>query len=132
MNLDIASTFVFGDTASLRQFMLDHNTVHLQTSGALTKKFGGAYSTVGLIDAQAEDAWAEVMEREEGPMPDSLNGWLELHNLMHNQTYQLLNGVGATAPDLSLVDFSKPEQFYIWMFVHQQMHDYEQQTLGLS
>jgi hypothetical protein len=132
MNLDVASVFPFGDTASLRSFMLDHNTVHLATANALTAKYGGVYSTFGLMDQLAEDAWATAMEMPDTPVSPALQGWLELHNLMHAQTYQRISGVGVTAPDLSLVDFSKPDQFYLWMLVHQEMHDYEQQTLGLQ
>lgn len=132
MNLEVASVFVYGDTGALRQFMLDHNTVHQQTSTALTKKYGGVFSTIGLMDQLAEDAWAEIMERGKGPTPSALEGWLELHNLMHTQTYQQINGVGATAPDLALIDFSKPEQFAVWMLAHQELHDYEQSVLGIT
>jgi hypothetical protein len=133
MNLDVASVFPFGDGASLRQFMLDHATVHNAEAVALHARTGGVFSTFGLLDEMAEDDWIALMERgEPTPTPAPLQAWLEQHSLMHDQTYATLAGTGTVAPDLSIVDFSNPAAFYTWMFVHQQMHDYEQQTLGLS
>ena len=74
----------------------------------------------------------DIMQSREGPMPQALIDWLQVHAVIHDQTYALLAGVGTVAPDLSVADFSQPQQFYDWMYAHQQMHDYAHQTLGLS
>lgn len=132
MNLDLQSSMAFGDASGLRTYMLDHQMVHEQTANALSLKFGGSFSAFGVSSVIAEDAWIEVMQNRKGPMPQALLDWLQIHAVIHDQTYQLLGGTGTVAPDLSVADFSQPQQFYDWIYVHQQMHDYEQQTLGLS
>jgi hypothetical protein len=132
VNLDLSSTFNFGDDRGLRTFLLDHRFVHEQTSNALALKLGGSYSTVALDSALSEEAWVELMRRRQGPVPQALQDWLELHAQIHNQTYELLSGQGTVAPDLSVVDFGKPLEFYDWMYVHSQMHDFEQSSLGLT
>jgi hypothetical protein len=65
-------------------------------------------------------------------MPPALRDWLKLHADMHTQSYALIAGAGTVAPDLSVADFSRAESFNDWMFVHQSMHDFEQQQLGLT
>lgn len=132
MNLDIASSIDFGDSDGLLHFFNDHRFVHEEESIALTAKYGGVFSTFGLFSSLAEDAWINLMRTRQGPPPQALIDWLQVHAFIHDQTYAALAGSGTTAPDLSVVDFSKEDQFYDWMYVHQQMHDYEQQTLGLS
>ena len=132
MNLDLSSGFAFADASGLHSFFLDHRMVHQQTSDALSTRFGGSFSTFGLSSSIAEESWLEMMQSQKGPTPQGLSDWLQIHALIHIQTYQVLNGVGTVAPDLSVVDFSKPAQFYDWMYVHSQMHDYEQSTLGLT
>jgi len=63
----------------------------------------------------------------------SLQDWLQLHANIHIQTYSLITGLTAAAPpDLSVVDFSVPAQFYDWMYAHQVMTDLEQSVLGLT
>jgi hypothetical protein len=130
VNIDLASTFNFGDVPALRQFFLDHYTVHIQTAQALGTTYGGIFSTTGLFDQLAEDAWVEVMSQRT-PASRPLAYWLILHNQIHQTTEQQIVSAGLNAPDLSIVDFSKEDQFYDWMYVHQEMHDYEQQALGL-
>lgn len=132
MNLDLSSSFNYGDDSGLRTFLLDHRMVHEQTAAALSQKYGGSFSTFGLASSIAEEAWIEVMRNKRGPNPQSLQDWLRVHAFIHDITYQTLAGTGTVAPDLSVVDFGSQEQFYDWMYVHQTMHDFEQQTLGLS
>lgn len=133
MNLDLSSTFNFGDSDALRHFMLDHRFVHEAESVAFRAKFGAQQSTFGLGGAQALDEWIELMQGEHGHgrPPPALDDWLKIHAFMHIQAYTLLGQSPTFAPDLSVVDFSVPQQFYDWMYSHQQMHDWEQSQLGL-
>ena len=133
MRLDLSSTFDFGDAVGLRCFLLDHGFAHIQTSQALTAKYGGTYTTFGVQRAAAaEDNWVEMMATRRGPPDQAMIDWLALHAYIHQETYQTIGGNGTVAPDLSVVDFSSPIQFYDWMYAHQQMHDYEQGALGIT
>ena len=132
MNLDLASIVQFGDVAALRQFLLDHRAVHDQTAAALAQKYGNSFSTAGLDNVLAEDAWGALMRERQGLTPQTLKDWLLLHAQIHVTTYQQLTGPSVQPPDLSVVDFAQPEQFYIWMYDHSLMHDFEQSSLGLT
>jgi hypothetical protein len=137
MNIDLAATTGFNDPMGLRNFLLVHRFVHLETATAITAKFGVPFSTFGIDSQIAEDAWLKSMAKgaqgQKVPqVPTSLQDWLNVHNLMHMQSYTILGQSPTVAPDLSQVDFSQADQFYDWMYVHQQMHDFEFQTLGLS
>jgi hypothetical protein len=131
MNLDLASTLNFGDTDGLQHFFLDHRTVHDQTALALSQRLGRVYSTVGVFDVLAEDSWLALMRQETQAPSRQLLDWLILHSVIHQNTLLALTGE-TTDIDLSQVDFAQPDQFYDWMFVHQQVHDYEQAQLGLT
>ena len=136
MNIDISAQAEFNDSDGIRSFLLVHRFVHDETAAALTAKFGLPVSSFGLDSQVAEDAWVHSMregaQRRKLQQPASLQDWLNIHAYIHNQTYTLLAGQGTVAPDLSLVDFSDAEQYYDWMEVHQAMHDYEYQQLGLT
>ena len=135
MNLDIFSQIEFGDGHGVRAFMLAHSLIHDEEAVAIAAQFGVSQSTFAMRNGSAEDAWvARMAERgEKGQIPFALQDWLEWHADIHNQTYQIIGGnAGVQAPDLSQVDFGNAEQFYDWMQSHQQMHDFEQQSLGLT
>jgi hypothetical protein len=132
VNLDLASTFDFGNETALKTFFFDHRVVHEETATALTNTYGGAFSTFGIASPIAEGQWLEAMRSRKGPMLPALQDWLRFHAQIHNTTYMRLAGTGTLAPDLSIVDFSKEDQFYDWIYVHQEMHDFEQDTLGIT
>lgn len=134
MIIDLAATTTFGDDQGMKNFFFVHRFVHDATAQALTARFGVNASSFGIVDSLAEDAWLKLM-RDKKPgqkIPNSLLGWLKIHSDMHIATYTLLGQTPTTAPDLSQVDFGSEDQFYDWMFVHQEMHDFEQQSLGLT
>jgi hypothetical protein len=136
MNIDLSATTGFNDTQGLRNFLLAHRFVHLETANALSAKYNVPFSTFGLDSQLAEDAWVQAMQQgaqgQRGvKQPASLQDWLNVHAAIHNASYSLLAGQGAVAPDLSVVDFAQADQFYDWMQAHQEMHDYEYQQLGL-
>jgi hypothetical protein len=132
VNLNIASTMNFGDDNALRHFFLDHYMVHLDTARAVSAKQGTAYGTIGLQDTLAEDAWIALMREETQVTADALHNWLILHNSIHQGTDAVITPGGLDAPDLSVVNFAKQDQFYDWMYVHQELHNFEQQALGLT
>jgi hypothetical protein len=133
MNLDLVSSFPFGDGTALRAFLLIHRFVHGAEAAALTARFNVPSSTFGIGGSQAEEAWIEMMQAgERRATPAPLKDWLQLHADLHVQAYSLLGSAPSTAPDLSVVDFSSPEEFYDWMQAHQEIHDYEMAQLGLS
>lgn len=134
MNLDINTQFTFGDAEGLRNFMLAHRFVHRQTADALTAQFSVAASSFGLTSAPAEEAWVSLMRDKEASDEArvALADWLKFHADMHTQAYTLLSRTTTAAPDLSNVDFASEEQFYEWMLAHQEMHEFEQSSLGLT
>jgi len=131
MNLDLSSTFQFGDARALSFFMFDHRFVHEQTAAALSAKTGQSISTFGVSSPAAEAEWAYAMETGERG-GQALADWLHFHADIHNSTYQFINGTGTFPPDLSQADFTRPQTFYDWIYVHQQIHDYEQAVLGIT
>lgn len=134
MNIDLASQINFADAQGLRDFFLVHQFVHDEEAAALTAQFGVPATTFGVLSPAAEEAWVQLMAAgsPRQPAPLALQDWLRLHAQIHINTYAQLGQNPTTAPDLSLVDFSSPNEFYDWMYVHQQMHDFEQSTLGVS
>jgi len=132
MNLGLAAITDFGDVDGLRHFFNDHRFVHEQEAAALSARYGGSFSTFGLFSSLAEDAWVDLMRARRGPVPQALRDWLQVHAQIHTQIYGIIAGNASQAPDLSVADFSKPDQFYDWMYVHLEVHDYEQSFLGLS
>lgn len=137
MNIDLSASTGFNDPQGLKNFLLVHRFVHLETANALSAKFHIPVSTFGIDSQLAEDAWLQSMDagakgQKLQRVPTSLQDWLNVHANMHNQTYTLLGQTPTVAPDLSLADFSQADQFYDWMYVHQEMHDWEYQNLGLS
>jgi hypothetical protein len=132
MNLDLVSNLPFNDARALSDFMLVHRLVHLETANALSQQFKVPASTVGIEAQAAEDAWIRLMADKKAPKnPTALRTWLDLHQQIHLATYELLGGDQSSSPDLSQVDFSNESEFYDWLQVHQEVHDYEQSTLGI-
>jgi hypothetical protein len=134
VNIDLAATVNFKDADGIKNFMLVHRFVHEQTASALTQRFHVPASSFGLSSHLAEEAWIKLMADGKTPakVPTPLQDWLRNHAQIHTDTYLLLGQDPTTAPDLSVVDFSASDQFYDWMFVHSQMHDFEYQQLGLT
>jgi hypothetical protein len=133
MNIDLASTINFGDIQGLRNFWIVHSFVHLAEATAFTQKYGVPFSSALIDSAGAEDAWTQVTQagKPGQPVPPVLRDWLQNHAQNHINAYTLLGQSPTDAPDLSQVDFSSPDQFYDWLYVHQQMHDFEQTSLGI-
>jgi hypothetical protein len=134
MNIDLAATTGFNDASGLRNFLLVHRFVHLAESQAFQAKFGVTVSTFGIDSQAAEDAWVALMREGAAgrPIPAALRDFLQVHAFIHNQSYTLLGQSATLAPDLSVVDFGDAQQYYDWMSVHQDMHDFEYQQLGLT
>lgn len=137
MNIDIFAATQFNDGPGLKSFFLAHRFIHDAEALAITAKFRVPFSTFGISSSAAEEAWEAVMragaEGEKlGEMPPALRDWLTLHAQIHTSSYSLFGSTGTVAPDLSVADFSSAQSFGDWMYVHQQMHDFEQQQLGIS
>jgi hypothetical protein len=133
VNIDLASTINFGDIPGLRNFWIVHTLIHNAEATAITQKYSQPFSSFGIDSAGAEDAWTQLTQagKPGQPVPPVLRDWLANHAQIHTNTYSLLGQSPTEAPDLSQVDFSSPDQFYDWFYVHQQMHDFEQQQLGI-
>lgn len=59
--------------------------------------------------------------------PEFVQGWLENHEQIHG-AIRSVTGVGGD--DLSLVDFSQDDQWYIWLDDHSTEHQSFRQILG--
>lgn len=136
MNIDLAASTAWNDAEGLKSFLLTHRFVHEQTATALTAKYAVPASSFGLGSEAAEAAWIQIMrlgaQGEKEPVPTALQDWLKNHADLHTSAYALLGQSPTVAPDLSLADFSTAQGFGDWMFVHQNMHDFEYQQLGLT
>lgn len=134
MNIDLVSSLNFNDANALRDFMLVHRLVHDETAAKLTSVYGVPQSSFGISSRAMEDAWIELMNgsSQRGTTPFTVRDWLNNHNQIHFNTFLLLGGQPSGATDLSVVDFSSAEQFYDWMSVHQEVHDFEYASLGLQ
>jgi hypothetical protein len=132
--IDLAASAGFADQSGMKNFFLVHRFVHDQTANALTARFNVAASSFGVTDQIAEEQWLKTMaDAKPGqPAPPALQTWLKVHADIHVATYTLLGQTPTAAPDLSIVDFGSQQEFYDWMYAHQQMHDWEQASLGLS
>jgi hypothetical protein len=132
MNIDLDSQMRYGDTEGLRNFLLHHQQIHSQIQTAIFARTGALLPSL-LPSSAAEDAWIAVMRStvsgQPAPSPHALIDWLQFHSDLHNQEYSAL-GQGQ-APDLSVADFSKPDQFEDWMYAHQQLHDQLATFLGI-
>jgi hypothetical protein len=134
MIIDLAASTGFSDQSGMRNFFLVHRFVHDQTAAALTAKFSVPQSSFGITDEIAEREWLKVMaDAKPGqPVPAALQTWLKVHSDIHIATFSLLGQTPTGAPDLSTVDFGSQQEFYDWMYAHQNMHDFEQSALGLT
>jgi hypothetical protein len=134
MIIDLAASAGFSDQSGMQNFFLVHRFVHDETAAALTAKYNVAQSSFGVTDQIAEREWLKLMaDAKPGqPVPPALQIWLQVHNDIHVATYTLLGQTPDGAPDLSLVDFGSEQEFYDWMYDHQQIHDWEQQSLGIT
>lgn len=60
--------------------------------------------------------------------PKAVQQWLVAHEAIHEAIRQATNVDGV---DLSLVDFSQDDEFFIWMDTHEQEHIAERNILGV-
>lgn len=133
MNIDLDSQMRYGDEQGLHNFMLFHQQVHDQIQKAIFLRTGALLPSFILLSPAAEEAWIATMRATlSGGTQEpkrALIDWLQFHSDLHNQEYSAL-GQGQ-APDLSVADFSKPDQFTDWMYAHQQLHDQLSSFLGI-
>lgn len=133
MNLQLQSQTPFGDTTGLKDFFFVHRLVHINADAAIAAMGLGNPPNAALDAQNALDAWAALMVDPQAAnqrMRYALQDWLNLHNVLHQAEYAALNF--GPAPDLSQVDFSKPEQYYDWMFAHSTVHDTLNAAVGIT
>lgn len=133
MNIDYYGIFNFGDEEALKSFVLAHRFTHEAESQAIAAQFGGSINTYDVGSLQIIEPWIAMMRGAIQGMPEELGDWLDLHNANHiaMEAFLPASNLGISA-DLSRTDFSDPEQMQEWLFAHQQMHQYEQQQLGIT
>jgi hypothetical protein len=134
MNMDLYGYFVYGDDIGVSQFALAHRFAHEAEAQAIATQFPG--QVIPTYDVGAEEIvgpWQQMMADPEAPIPQAMSDWLIIHNTNHQAMLALLPAnADLVAVDLSLADFRDPEQMYGWMTIHQLMHDWEQQSLGIT
>lgn len=135
MNIDLYGLFDFGDEDGVKQFALAHRFTHEAEAAAIYQQFGNNINTYSIGSNDIVEPWIAVMRGDIGHMPEELSEWLELHNENHQDMLQILLGGAVStvsSTDLSQVDFADPDQLFIWLTLHQQIHLAEQQALGLT
>jgi len=134
MNMDLYGYFAYGDDVGVSTFALAHRFAHEQEAQAIATKFPG--QVIQTFNVGAEEIvgpWQQMMADPDAPIPQGMFDWLISHNTNHTEMLALLPANATLVQvDLSIVDFRDPDQMYEWMFLHQQMHDYEQSALGIT
>lgn len=133
MNIDFYGLFNFGDEDAVKYFVLAHQFTHEIEHKAVKDQFGLDVVSYDVGGISVVDPWIMMMRRQTQGIPTAMSDWLLSHNNAHQQILGALPvSVGLPMTDLSLVNFSDPWQLYEWLTLHQQMHDYEQQALGVT
>lgn len=138
--LDFYSQMNFGDGTALKDFALAHRLAHQAISSAIADAGEPATSSFDVADGRAHSAWELLMLDKDAPgqAREALDAWLQLHADMHQSEYDALNLGDITDSfegqsfDLASVDMTKPDEFYVWMQNHQQIHDTEDNALGIT
>lgn len=139
MNIDFYGLFDFGDEEGVKQFVLAHRFTHEQEAGAIGVQYGANISTYGLSGDDIVEPWIALMRGDTEGIPQPIQDWLQSHNDNHQAMLFYLTGsttstLGGTvsSTDLSQVDFGNPSDMETWLTLHQELHDFEQQALGLT
>lgn len=135
MNIDLYGLFEFGDEDGVKQFVFAHRFTHDFEAQALQAQFGANIDTYGLDGNEIVDPWIDLMrgQGKEDGQPRVIADWLEVHNENHQLMLSYLGSTGTVSDtDLSQVDFSDPDQMAQWLTLHQYLHEFEQQALGLT
>lgn len=135
MNIDLYGLFEFGDEEGVKQFALAHRFTHEYEAQAINQRYGANLSTYGVGTNDIVEPWIALMRGEIEGQPQELSDWLELHNQNHQAMLSYLQGSPVTTiggADLSMTDFGDAGQMAEWLTLHQQVHLYEQQALGLT
>jgi hypothetical protein len=135
MNIDLYGLFEFGDEDGVKQFVLAHRFTHEYEAQAINQQFNTSLDTYGVGGAEIVDPWIQLMRGEREDYPQEIQDWLEVHNENHQDMLAFLGGSGISTvggTDLSIADFSDPARMYEWLTLHQQIHLFEQQALGLT
>ena len=145
MNMDLYGLFEFGDEDGVKTFVMAHRFAHEAEAQAVNQQLQANIGTYGIGGEAIIEPWIQLMKGEREDLPPEIADWLEFHSLNHQAIlgYLGLNnstGVGVinvagsviSTGDLAQADFSDPEQMYQWLTLHQQVHDFEQQALGLA
>lgn len=143
MNMDLYGLFEWGDEDGVKQFALAHRFAHDAEANALQAQYGAVVTTYAVGGQEIIDPWIGLMRGDFEQMPREMYDWLEAHNANHQNMLTLIGGAAgapaivnvlgtASSTDLSMVDFAKPAEMYQWLTLHQQLHTFEQQSLGLT
>jgi hypothetical protein len=133
MNIDFYGLFNFGDEDAVKYFVLAHQFTHDAEARAAKEQYGQTLTSYDVGGISIVNPWIMQMRREVQGIPPAMADWLESHNNFHQNLLLLLpQSSGMPATDLSLVNFSVPWQMYEWLTLHQYLHAYEQQQLGIT
>lgn len=132
MNIDLYGLFPYGDSDGVKAFTLAHRFAHDAERDAIAAKLGRTLGTYAVGGDEAVEPWIEMMQGRSQGIPQAMSDWLQLHNDNHQSMLSILSpSVALAAVDLSIVDFRSADQMYEWLTLHQAIHQYEQQALGL-
>jgi hypothetical protein len=136
MNMDVMGYFEFGDAGGVQQFTMAHYFAHDAEAKAIVQQFGQTLSTFNVDGQDIQDDWIGMMDGTIEQMTPALYDWLQYHNDNHQEMLAAISGSNVNfnnqPVDLSLVDFSDPVALYDWLTLHIQIHQIEQQALGLT
>lgn len=133
MNIDFYGMFNFGDEDAVKVFVLAHQMTHDAENRAIFEQYGQNITTYEVGGQEIVAPWIAIMRKEVDSTPAALTDWLEMHNNAHQAILAVLPpAVGLPTVDLSLANFADENQMYEWLMLHQQIHSYEQQALGVT
>ena len=133
LDFDILANTSFADGEGIKNFALAHRLAHQQIASAISTQFSAEVDAFDVGDGRAHDAWELLMYRNPHTPPiakATVDQWLLWHMRITQSEYDAV-GLG-TAYDLSTADFTNPDSYYTWMQQHQSVHQFIEDTLGIT
>lgn len=128
--VQLLSQMPYGDADSMVSFFGDHAIEHQNYGDTIFAKFSAKVATFDVADQLAMREWIAVMSGDkDAVMGAALQAWLEAHEERHKGELSAMKK--SASFDLSEVDFRDPAQFETWMKTHGQLHQFQDQALGL-
>ena len=126
--LALESQMPFNSPEALAHWFQSHAASHDSYVPKLSNTYKISPPSVDLLDQGSLQDWAMAMaDPQKSKMTPRLMTWLRIHEQLHSAELSVLQGTVELG--LSTVDFRSQDEFYGWVYDHQQLHDFEDTIL---